>query len=251
MAGQAICQQANSSNAIIHLNIETITQDDISNLNQNESQSFMRMMNGEIKTVIWVKDGKSKTEADMGFAKSVIYYDGKTKITTTLFEMMGRKMGFYSNDEEINRVMTENDSLRNQAWSPASEDIQIEYLSETKVIAQKTCKKAILHYQNKKQEDIQQIVWYYPDYKLNKDISLSSVIRSAFSPGIYKLKGFPMEMEISRSNGTITRFTVTKIETNIPIEDEAFIIPAGYDIIPMSEMNQGGRGGFQFRMQND
>lgn len=247
----AKAQESISTDAIIHMSVETIASDDISTLNQEENQSFTRLFNGEIKTVMWIKDGQTKTEADMGFGKSVIYYNAKTKTTTTLFEMMGRKMGFYSNDDEMKQLMTSNDSLINQIRVSASEDVQIEYLNETKVIAQKTCKKAIIHYQNSKQEYIQQIVWYYPDYKLTKEISLSAIIRSSFIPGIHKLKGFPMEMDIKRNNGTITKFTVTKIETGIPLDDTLFAIPAGYDIKPMSEMTQGGRGGFQYRIENN
>jgi hypothetical protein len=251
VSASAKAQETAASNAMIHMTVETIASDDISNLNQDENQSFMRMFDREIKSVIWIKEGQSKTEADMGFGKSVMYYNTKTKTTTTLFEMMGRKMGFYSNDDELKSFMSANDSLMNQKWLAGSEDVQIEYLNETKVIAQKTCKKAIIHYQNKKQEELEQIVWYYPDYKLSKKISLSAVFRSSFTPGIHKLKGFPMEMDIKRNNGTITKFIVTKMETGMPIDEAIFNIPAGYDIKPMSEMMKGGMGGFQYRIENN
>jgi hypothetical protein len=247
----SFCQDQQPNNAIIHLAIETITQEDNTTTSQNDNQFSMRMMNGEIKTTIWIKDNKSKTDADMGFGKSVIYYDGKTKTTTTLFEMMGKKMGFYTNEEEMNKMISQNDSSRVQNRNASSEDIQIEYLSETKTIADKLCKKAIIHYKNSNQEAQTQEVWYYPGYKLDKEISLNAVIRSAFVPGVNKLKGFPMEMEIQRKNGTITKYIVNKIETEQILEDALFNIPSGYDIRPMSEMNQGGRGRFQFKVEND
>ena len=248
---QSFAQDQQSNNAIVHLTIETVTQDDNAVPSQSENQFSMRMMNGEIKTTIWIKENKTKTEADMGFGKSVIYYDGKTKTTTTLFEMMGKKMGFYTNEEEMKKMISQNDSTRVQNRSSTSEDIQIEYLSETKTIAEKQCKKAIIHYKNRKQEAQTQEVWYYPGYKLDKEISLNTVIRSAFVPGVHKLKGFPMEMEMKRNNGTITKYIVTKIETGQILEDALFNIPSGYDIKPMTEMNQGGRGRFQFKVEND
>ena len=244
-------QDQQPNNAIIHLTIETVTQDDNAVPSQSDNQFSMRMMNGEIKTTIWIKENKTKTEADMGFGKSVIYYDGQTKTTTTLFEMMGKKMGFYTNEEEMKKFISENDSSRAQNRNTSPEDIQIEYLSETKTIAEKQCKKAIIHYKNRKQETQKQEVWYYPGYKLDKEISLNAVVRSAFVPGVHKLKGFPMEMEIKRNNGTITKYIVNKIETGQILEDALFNIPAGYDIKPMSEMNQGGRGRFQFKVEND
>jgi GLPGLI family protein len=247
----AFSQDQIPNTAIIQLTVETITPDENALQMQSDNQFSMRIMNGEIKSTIWVKDDKTKTEADMGMGKSMIYFDGKTKTTTTLFEMMGRKMGFYTNEEEMKRLMNSQDSGRVQRRVTSTEDIQIEYLSETKTIAGKTCKKAIIHYKNRNLEDQQQEVWYYPDYKLSKEISLNTLIRAVFVPGINKLKGFPMEMEMKRSNGITTRFTVTKIETGVAIEDASFNIPTGYDLKPMSEMNQGGRGRIQFRVENE
>jgi len=245
------CQIQQPGNAIIQLTIETLTQDENAITSQSDNQFSMRMMNGEIKTTIWIKENKSKTEADMGFGKSVIYYDGKTKISTTLFEMMGKKMGFYSNEVEMKKFISENDTTGVKNRNTSSDDIQIEYLSETKAIAEKQCKKAIIHYKNKKQEDQIQEVWYFPGYKLDKEISLNAVVKSVFVPGIDKLKGFPMEMEMKRNNGTISKYIVKKIDTEQILEDALFNIPAGYDIRPMSELNQGGRGRFQFKLEND
>ena len=56
---------------------------------------------------------------------------------------------------------------------------------------------------------------------------------------------------MKRNNGTISKYIVKKIDTEQILEDALFNIPAGYDIRPMSELNQGGRGRFQFKLEND
>lgn len=238
-------------NAIIRIQIENISATENSPSSQTENQGFTRMIDGDIQSTIWMKNGLSKTEADLGFGKSVVYYNSLNKTTTTLFELMGKKMGFYSNEEELNKMLRETDSASIQRNAFNKQDVLIEYLNEEKTVAGIKCKKAIIHYQNRRLEDQQQEVWYCPEFILEQGIRFNELIRSASIPGLKKLKGFPMEMEIKRQNGSITKFEVQKIELNADIKDQEFIIPSGYDIRPMSEMNQGGKGRFQFPFENN
>ena len=57
----------------------------------------------EMKSKMQFKEGKSRMQIDMGFSKSEIFYHGDTKTTTTLFQAMGRKMGFYSTDADVKK----------------------------------------------------------------------------------------------------------------------------------------------------
>jgi len=237
--------------AIIELSIETIPSADNPSAGQTENQNFMRMMDGEIKTKIWVKKGLTKTEVDFGFGKSNLYYDSKNKKTTTLFEMMGRKMGFYATDDELQKMMSDSTANRNRIAARDQEDVMIEYINEEKIIAGRKCKKAIIHYMARNKEEKEQLVWYEPGFQLEEGLRFSQLVRGAFVPGLQKLKGFPMEMEMKRSNGSISKYTVNRIQPGAELTDELFVVPSGYDIKPMSEMNQGGRGRFQFNMEND
>ncbi len=239
------------SSAIIDINIETIPSLDNPSTGQSENQNFMRIMDGEIKSTIWIKGGLSKTEMDIGFGKSNIYYDAKNKKTTTLFEVMGRKMGFYATDDELKRIMSDSSANKNRIASRDQDEVMIEYISEEKMIAGRMCKKAIIHYKNKANEEKEQLLWYDPGFQLEEGMRFSQLVRGNFVPGIQKLKGFPMEMEIKRSNGNISKFKVNRLDTGTTISDNTFVIPPGYDLRPMSEMNQGGRGRFQMNTEND
>jgi hypothetical protein len=188
----------------------------------------------------------TKIESDMGMGKNQVIVDSKTKTTTTLFEAMGRKMGFFSTEEDIQKMMNNADSTRRmpQQYNP---EVQIEYLTETKKIADMTCNKAIIHFKNRKGEDQEQTVWYSPDFKLGEGFSIRDIMRMANIPGLNKLKGFPMEFELTRQNGAKVNYTVTKVELNATVDDKVFVIPKDYDVKPMSEMNRNGQ--FQIRVQ--
>ncbi|MBY0478784.1 MAG: hypothetical protein K2Q24_14140 [Chitinophagaceae bacterium] len=205
---------------------------------------MIRMGEGETKAKIFFKNGMTKIESDMGMGTSQMIVDSKTKTTTTLFEAMGRKMGFYSTDDEMQKMMNGRDSgrQRTQQFTP---ETFIEYLSETKKIAGMVCNKAIIRYKNRKDEEVQQTVWYSPEFVLGEGFRMRDMMRIASIPGLNKLKGFPMEFETTRPNGAKVFYQVTKVDLNAKIDDKVFVIPKDYDVKPMSEM---GNGGFQFRM---
>lgn len=210
-----------------------------------EGAQVMRFGDGEIKSKMFVKNGNMKMETDMGMGKSYTFYTAENKTTTTLMEIMGRKMGFYSNEEDIKKMMAADTNQKKiQAFKP---EVFIEYLSENKTIAGINCYKAVIRYKNSKGEEKQQDVWYTSDFKMGEEFKLSSMIRGDV-PGLNKLKGFPMEMEIVRQNGMKMHYVVKKVDLNAKIDDKTFVIPSGYDLKPQSEMMRGGNGNMQFRI---
>ena len=76
---------------------------------------------------------------------------------------------------------------------------------------------------------------------------MNDLMRMANIPGLEKIKGFPMEFELTRPNGATIHYTVTKLDLTDKVDDKTFAIPKDYDIKPMSEMRQGGPG-MRFRM---
>ncbi len=204
---------------------------------------MIRIGEGETKSKIYFKNGMTKIESDMGMGTNQVIVDSKTKTTTTLFETMGRKMGFYSTDDEMQQMMNGRDSGRQRTQQFIPETF-IEYLSETKKIAGMVCNKAIIRYKNRKEEEVQQIVWYSPEFVLGEGFRMRDMMRLASVPGLNKLKGFPMEFETTRPNGAKVFFQVTKVDLKAQIDDKTFLIPKDYDVKPMSEMRQpGGRNG--------
>ena len=209
-----------------------------------EGGQVMRFGDGEIKSKMFVKNGNMKMETDMGMGKSYMFYTAENKTTTTLMEIMGKKMGFYSNEEDLKKMAAaDTTQKRIQAFKP---EVFIEYLSDSKTIAGISCYKAVIRYKNSKGEEKQQEVWYTPDFRMSEDFKLTSILRGDV-PGLNKIKGFPMEMEIVRQNGMKMHYKVSKIDLNAKIDDKTFVIPTGYDIKPQSEM-MNGNGRMQFRV---
>ena len=241
--------QTIANEGLIEMKFETKRQDDSAPTGNTEPNNN-RWGDFEMKGEMFFKDGKSKMQIDMGFSNSEVYYDGDTKKTTTLFQMMGKKMGFYTTEEEVKKVMDANDSSNQFRFNPNNTDMMIEYLSDTKTIAGFACKKANIRYMNRKGEEMQQIVWYCPDFIVGERFRMSSFMRIASVPGMQKLKGFPMEYEMTRTNGMTINYVVTKVDLNKKVEDATFVIPSGYDIKPMSEFSRDGGRMFMGRGDN-
>lgn len=223
--------------------------------NDGEGRVMMRFGEGEIKSKLLFKNGMTKIESDMGMGVSQMIIDSKEKKTTTLFEAMGRKMGFYTTDADMQRMIAGGpgaDSTRQQRMpQPFSPEVFIEYLSDVKKIAGMECKKALIRYKDRRGQEVQQEVWYSPAFMFGEGFRIRDVMRMANIPGLEKLKGFPMEFEMVRQNGAKVHYQVTKVDLNAKVDDKIFLIPKDYDVKSMSEMNQGGgRNGFQMRINN-
>lgn len=219
--------------------------------NDGEGRVMVRIGDGEIKSKMYFKNGMTKIESDMGMGTNQVIIDSKEKKTTTLFEAMGRKMGFYTTEADMQRMMASADSGRSQQQrvQQFNPETFIEYLSETKKIAGMECKKALIRYKDRRGQEVQQEVWYSPEFVFGEGFRIRDVMRMVNVPGLEKLKGFPMEFELTRQNGAKVHYQVTKVDLTAKVDDKTFIIPKDYDIKPMSEMNQGGgRNGFQFRV---
>jgi GLPGLI family protein len=220
--------------------------------NDGEGRMTVRIGDGEIKSKMYFKNGMTKVESDMGMGTNQVIIDSKEKKTTTLFEAMGRKMGFYTSEAEMQRMMASADSGRpqQQRVQQFTPEVFIEYLSETKKIAGMECRKALIRYKDRRGQEVQQEVWYSPEFVFGEGFQIRDVMRMANVPGLDKLKGFPMEFQLTRQNGAKVHYQVTKVDLNAKVDDKTFIIPKDYDIKPMSEMNRGGngRGGFQMRV---
>lgn len=212
-----------------------------------EGAMVMRFGDGDITSKIYFKNGMTKIETDMGMGKNQVIIDGINKKTTTLIEAMGRKMGFTSTDAEMQAMMQGGDSSRQRPMPNFNPEVFVEYLNDSKKIAGITCKKAILRYLNRKGEEVNQSVWYAPDVQMGEGFRMNDMMRMANIPGLEKIKGFPMEFELTRPNGATIHYTVTKLDLTAKVDDKTFAIPKDYDIKPMSEMRQGGPG-MRFRM---
>jgi hypothetical protein len=218
----------------------------------------------ETALTVFFKGDQTKIESVTDFGKNLTFIDRKEKKTTTLMEMMGRKMGFYSTDAEAENMQRRMDSSRNARRDSlekmglrfADGGPEIVYTDEKKKIAGMECKKAIIKTKGRQGEVSETAVWYSPDFKMGNGFATSGnsggqgggMMRGGMSmmslPGIDKLNGFPMEYEMTRQNGMKVSMAVTKVQLDADIDDKTFEIPKGYDIKPMSEMG-GQREGMR------
>lgn len=211
----------------------------------------------EVNTTVYHKGEQTKLETASDFGNNMTFIDRQNKKTTTLMEMMGKKMGFYSTDADQEAMQKRMDSSRNARRDSLEKmglsfakpaEPEITYTEETRTIAGMKCKKAIIKTKGRDNAVTETMVWYSPDFKLADGVSLTGgsggggMRAMGMSPqGMDKINGFPMEYEITRQNGMKMHMVVTKVQLDPEIADKTFEIPKGYDIKPMSEA--GGPGG--------
>jgi GLPGLI family protein len=251
--------------AIIKMKTEITFPENMGGNSPGEGDRVM-MMGGaggmEANTTMYYRGDFSKVESTSDFGNNIVITDRKNKKTTTLTEAMGRKVGFYSTEEDELAMRSRMDSARNarrdsleKAGIPITRPAkpEIEYTNETKKIAGYTCKKAIIKSKNQRGEVNSTIVWYSPDFKMAEGFSFGGgsggrgMMSMAGVNGLDQIEGFPMEYQIERTNGMKMHMTVTKVQLDAAIEDKVFEIPKGYDIKPMKDM-QGGDGRMIMRM---
>lgn len=227
----------------------------------------------DASSTIYFRGDMSKVESASDFGNNVVISDLKTKKTTTLIEAMGRKTGFYSTPVEEEQMRARMDSMRDarrDSMQQARRDTlqrmgftfgapakpEIVYTEQTKKIAGMVCKKAIIK-NTQRGQTTETEVWYSPDFKLAPGFSLGGggatggrggMMSMAGVNGLDQLEGFPMEYTTTRGNGFKMHMMVTKVQLDANIDDKVFEIPKGYDLKPVTEMQQMGGGTRTFRM---
>jgi len=215
---------------------------------------------GETQTTTWLKNDLVKTFSESESSRNTVIRDNTKKITTTIMEMMGRKMGFYATDEEQEQMRKQMDSMmrsRNDAQRPNAEApvYEIVNLDESKKIAGYACKKALIIAKRSSRSDTT-MVWFIPDLKLQGIASTGGALGGfggmstmVGSGGMDLLAGFPMQYERTMNRGRKMTVQVTKLITDKEIDDKEFAIPKDVEIKPMKDMQNGGRPGtMQFRI---
>lgn len=208
-----------------------------------------------------------KVETMSDFGNNIVITDRINKKTTTMIEAMGRKTGFYSTDADAEIQKARMDSMRNlRRDSLAALGItfrdnkpEIIYSEETKKVSGVVCKKVTIKSIGQNGTVNENIVWYDPSFKLSPRSTAASaggmgggrgmMSMATSMPGLNLIEGFPMEYEITRSNGFKTHMIVVKVQLDPNIDAKTFEIPKGFDLKPASGMGEGGMR-MQFRMGN-
>lgn len=273
IAGTPVAAQPSSvTQAIVHTttNIIAPEDEDVSAINPQGQggMNFRNFGDGETKSVTYLKGGMVKTVLKSETFRSTIYRNNDTRTTTTIFEIMGDKRGFYITDEEQAAMMKQRDSMmqarrrndssqRDASITINNNDQPIEIIptEEKKKIAGYVCTKAWMVTTRLLGIKDSVVLWYTPELKIQNLFSTggTSGFGNMVNPvgrGFEKVDGFVMGYEMNMRRNRKMEVYVTKIELNKEIADKEFDLPKDIDIKPMKEMQSmfgGGQGNFQFR----
>jgi hypothetical protein len=175
----------------------------------------------------WLKGSKLKVSQKNEYANNSIYYDRKDGRVVTLYEIMGKKIGFYVYD-------TMNSYKRKMLDS-----VVVTLMDSSQVINDFNCKMAILQYpKSLKQNDVE--VWYCKDVRFNDENMGLTVL------GLSKLDGATISFKTVSQNNLQVKYEVTGIDTSSSIEDKEFVIPREYEVMTVLKfqlyMNQRASG---------
>lgn len=267
----AIAQPKLVNQAIINTttNIIAPEEEDVANVqSQGQGGGMARMFSGdgETKTVTHVKNDLVKSVSKSETGRTTIIRDNQKKLTTTLFEIMGTRNGFYATDEEMEsgrksmdsmmRAGAANDTSRKVVRPAEPPKINISVTDETKKIAGYTCKKAYIITTRILGIKDTSVAWFTPDVKINNVSSTGGGMTSIMSmgsptsnpmAGLEQIDGFVMRFETKMRRNRIMNVEVTKLEIEKDVADKEFNIPKDFDVKPMSEMRNMMRGGMPVR----
>lgn len=267
----AIAQPKLVNQAIINTttNIIAPEEEDVASVqSQGQGGGMARMFSGdgETKTVTHVKNDLVKSVSKSETGRTTIIRDNQKKLTTTLFEIMGTRNGFYATDEEMEsgrksmdsmmRAGAANDTSRKVVRPAEPPKINISVTDETKKIAGYTCKKAYIITTRILGIKDTSVAWFTPDVKINNVSSTGGGMTSIMSmgsptsnpmAGLEQIDGFVMRFETKMRRNRIMNVEVTKLEIEKDVADKEFNIPKDFDVKPMSEMRNMMRGGMPVR----
>ena len=188
----------------------------------------------ETSVTTLIKGNMEKQESRSDVSHNIVIVDKGQKKTTQLYEMGGRKFGYYSIDTGAHHQNGDSNAQRRRP------NTDIQYTNETKTISGFNCKKAVAT-TTFGDRSMTTTIWYTTDLPFKHPIQVG---RGGFGNfGMDQLNGFPIVTETTLPNGSTFKTTVTKVELNANISDSEFDIPRGYDVKPESERPRGGFGG--------
>jgi GLPGLI family protein len=231
--------------AIVYSTINIIAPEDEDNQGR-EGGGFRNMMDGETKLTTYSKNELSKTLIKSEFMNSSIFRDNSKNQSTTIMEVMGQKMGFYSDEQEIAKMQKMRDSMANARKENrdfSNVEVEVSVTTETSKMVGYNCKKAFLITKRALGRHDTAIVWYTPEIKMQSYLAGISGGSMGMMPGLEnamkkmdKIDGFVTSYEMKMNRGRIMKMEVTKIDTKTPVEEKEFQLPKNIDIKPISEM---------------
>jgi hypothetical protein len=168
----------------------------------------------------YFKNNKTRFEMGLGgIGKNTTIYDRSKKENTILLNIQGKKFALVKSDSEMvqaHKSLTPYDS--NNRF------LRVEILDQHKKIAERNCQKAIVYRSINGKEQANEC-WF------TREIPPFNTIND---PNLKALDGFLMQYTITE-NGMTMNMNV-KMVLGIPIADEMFNIPPGYQVVSEKDL---------------
>jgi hypothetical protein len=192
--------------------VMTVIGGDLSVAERAQAESQINLLIGEKP---WIM---KKTSNIMGNSTEILMPDSLILI----LEQMGQKIAYGLGKD----VLQKNDSASNAAWEEIKDKIKYEYLSESKLVAGKDCKKAVDELDGNYYD-----IYYLDEYILpegTSDIQMRG------------LKGLPLEYSLPLPNfeGASVLFTAKTFKYKKKVKPAEFKVPAGVEVQSGEELKK-------------
>jgi GLPGLI family protein len=180
-----------------------------------EMESMRGMM--EMTMVTHAKDHLSRTETKGMMTPEIVnIMDMKKKEMVTCMDQGGQKIAIKTNIDDMTQQ-----NEQNGVSAPVYKET-----GETRKILGFECKKVIVTVTSEEVGEMKIDLWYTPEIANN-------------SYEYTELKGMPLEYTIPIQPGMVMQMTATEI-TKGKVDDSMFVIPEGYTITTMEELQKSG-----------
>jgi GLPGLI family protein len=181
-----------------------------------EINDAMKAMLPEEMTLT-LKQNKSKTEIKTGMGDQISIFDGNTKSSVSLINMMGQKVAIRKSLDEVN--------LDRNKYP----DLKVTLIDETKEIAGYECSKAVIEVNAADFDGLSTFIVFYTEELGNMGINYSD-------PLFGKIKGVMLEYEI-KTRGLLMKFKASEINKS-EVSDDDFLIPEDYKEMSAEELKK-------------
>ena len=164
-----------------------------------------------------IKGNKSKTELKTGMGDQISIFDGNSKASVSLINMMGQKIA-------IKKTLDEVEIDRNKY-----PDLKLTLSENTKEIAGYNCRKAQIEVDATDFNGLSTFTVFYTEELGNMGINYSD-------PLFGQIKGVMLEYEI-KTRGMLMKFKAVEVKKS-EVSDDTFLIPDGYKEMTADELKK-------------
>lgn len=178
-------------------------------------ESTKSFLPGEM--TFFLKENKSRSELKTGMGDQVTIFNGDSKTSINLMNIMDRKIAIKKTTEEI--------KLERKRYH----DLKVVYSNETKEIAGHLCNKAVIEVNAADFNGASSFTVFYTDELGNPGINYSDALFN-------QIKGVMLEYEII-ARGLLMRFSASEINKET-ISDDLFTVPSDYKEMTRDELKR-------------